>query len=121
MEQDSNLIFVLRPINDAARKASEDSHNKEYYVCREPSKVTVAASRDSTPATNIGDEEEDVDLQDPPAKRPRLDEKNIGDREDLDAQLRFMFDRKLKIRTKVSSLAATQRPATFCWGRPMMV
>ena len=96
MEQDSNLIFVLKPINDAAKAASKDSHNKEYYAYRESPKVIIDTSRDSTPATNIGDEEEDVDLRDRAPKRRRVDEEKVDKKEDLDAQLRFTFDRKLK-------------------------
>ena len=94
MEQTSNLIFVLRPINRAAEIASASPHNRGFYVSPQHSELAVVASRGSTPATNIGDQEENVDESDrgaPRAKKPRITE-----RTDSGPHLCFTFDQKLK-------------------------
>jgi hypothetical protein len=56
MKEDLNLIFTLRAISDYARKTFGRPDNEKYYV-PPPLEVVAAASRELTPATNVGDED----------------------------------------------------------------
>ncbi|KAF2834208.1 Pkinase-domain-containing protein, partial [Patellaria atrata CBS 101060] len=83
MKEDPNVIFILRAISPYAQRWFQHSHNKTYYVPPPHVEIVAAASRESTPATNVGDEEEDAD--------------GLGDvYEDFSPQLRFIFDQKPK-------------------------
>jgi hypothetical protein len=78
MKEDSNVVFTMGAISDHARNIFPDRHNERYYV--RPSPLTAATSRESSVATNIGDEDCEGD----------------GDKEDFGQRLRFTWDQKPK-------------------------
>ncbi|KAF9733806.1 hypothetical protein PMIN03_011750 [Paraphaeosphaeria minitans] len=73
MKEDPNVVFTLRAISPDAQKWFPHPHNERYYVPPYPLD-DATTSRESTPATNIGDEDCEGD----------------GDK------LRFTFDQKPK-------------------------
>lgn len=88
MKEDPNLIFVLKPITPRAVDVFGHEHNRKRLV---PAPQTVAVSRGATPATNIGDNEDDDDGQG--GITGDLDEEN-DEKGDFYSQLRFTFDQK---------------------------
>lgn len=78
MKEDPNVVFTLKAISDHARDIFFNRRNERYYV--RPPPLTAATSRESSVATNIGDEDCEGD----------------GDKEDLGQRLRFTFDQKPK-------------------------
>ncbi|KAF2195576.1 kinase-like protein [Zopfia rhizophila CBS 207.26] len=88
MKEDPNLIFTLRAISKHAERAFEHSHNKRYYVPPHPL-VIAAASRESSVATNIGDEDGEGDGD----GLKTWNTKGKGDvSKDFNHQLRFTWD-----------------------------
>jgi hypothetical protein len=58
MEEDPNLICTLTAISEDAKQAFQESHNSRFYVPQASREIAAAASRESTPATNVGDEDD---------------------------------------------------------------
>jgi hypothetical protein len=81
MAEDPNTVFVLRAISILARDAfSDEPHNKKYYEFSSAHRdATAACSRESTPATTIGYDDEN-------------NNENIEDEKYCGYLLRFTFD-----------------------------
>ena len=90
--EDPNLIFTLRAIGDYAQEAFKDSHHDRFYVPPHPL-IIAAASRESSVATNIGDEDGERGCGGPETRNAE----GKGDhRREFSHQLRFTFDRRPK-------------------------
>ncbi|KAF2192913.1 hypothetical protein K469DRAFT_693013 [Zopfia rhizophila CBS 207.26] len=74
------MSFSPRAIDTRTQEAFKDPQNKRFYIPPPHLEVVAATSRESTPATNVGDEDNT--------------EGNGDDSEDVSHQLRFTFDRK---------------------------
>lgn len=102
--EDPNLIFTLKAISGYAQEVFQRSDNQRFYIPPSHHEVVAAASRESTPATNVGDDNNAEGQGD--------------DKRGFCHQLRFTFNQKPRCVERGFVFGSNPKTCDVLLGRP---